>query len=57
MSVIIPTPDEEGGRQQTYIIHETIAAKDVGEEARGVLDIRAALVVDHLLPILVVDRA
>ena len=41
----------------TYIIHETIAAKDVGEEARGVLDIRAALVVDHLLPILVVDRA
>jgi hypothetical protein len=37
-----------------HIIHETLATKDVGEEARGILDVRSALCADHLLPILVI---
>jgi hypothetical protein len=40
-----------------YIIHEAFAAKDVGEEARGILDARAIFLADHLLPILVIDGA
>ena len=37
-----------------YIIHETFATKDVGKEARGILDVRSTLGADHLLPILVI---
>ena len=37
-----------------YIIHETLATKDVSEEARGILDVRSTLGADHLLPILVI---
>ena len=37
-----------------HIIHETLATKDVGEEARGILDVRSTLCADHLLPILVI---
>jgi hypothetical protein len=40
-----------------YIIHEAFAAKDVGEEARGILDARAIFLADHLLPILIIDGA
>jgi hypothetical protein len=39
-----------------YIIHETLATKDVGKEARGILDIRSALGADHLLAILVIHH-
>jgi hypothetical protein len=44
---------ESGGG--THIIHEAFATKDVGEEARGILDVHAIFVADHLLPILVID--
>ena len=37
-----------------HIVHETLATKDVGEEARGILDVRSTLGADHLLPILVI---
>ena len=37
-----------------HIIHETLATKDVGEEARGILNVRTTFGVDHLLPILVI---
>ena len=36
-----------------HIIHETLATKDVGEKARGILDIRSTLCQD-VLPILVI---
>ena len=41
----------------THVIHETFATKDVGEEARGVLDVRATFAADHLLAILIIYRA
>jgi hypothetical protein len=37
-----------------HVIHETLATKDVGEEAGGILDVRSTLGADHLLPILVI---
>jgi hypothetical protein len=40
-----------------HVIHETLATKDVGEEARGILDVRAAVGANHLLPILIIDNA
>ncbi len=46
-----------GTQVETHIIHETLATKDVGEEARGILDVRATFGTDHLLPILVVHGA
>jgi hypothetical protein len=47
---------EEGQRARgAHIVHEALAAKDVGEEARGILDVRATLGADHLLPVLVID--
>ena len=40
-----------------HIIHETLATKDVGKEARGVLDVRATFGADHLLSVLVINGA
>ena len=37
-----------------HVIHEAFATKDVGEEARGILDVRATFGADHLLPILII---
>lgn len=37
-----------------HIIHESLATKDIGEEARGILDVRATFGADHLLTILVI---
>ena len=49
-------PDMDGGRPEGQRgAHEALAAKDVGEEARGILDVRATLGADHLLPVLVID--
>ena len=38
-----------------HIVHEVLATKDVGEEAHMILNVRATLGADHLLPILVID--
>ena len=38
-----------------HIVHEVLATKDVGEEARMILDVRATLGADRLLPVLVID--
>jgi len=47
---------EEGQRARgAHIVHEVLAAKDIGEEARGILNIRATLGADHLLSVLVID--
>ena len=40
-----------------HIIHESLATKDIGEEARGILDVRSTFGADHLLPILVIHYA
>jgi hypothetical protein len=53
----LPAPDEESSTGHSYIIHETLATKDVGKEARRIFNVRARLVADHLLAILVVNRA
>ena len=37
-----------------YIIHEAFATKDVGKEARGILNVRATFIADRLFPILVI---
>ncbi len=41
----------------THVVHEALAAEDVREEARGVLDVGATLLADHLLAVLVIDDA
>jgi hypothetical protein len=43
-------------KEVAHIIHETLATKNVGEEARGILDVRPTLGADHLLPILVIHH-
>ena len=35
--------------------NEALATKDIGEETRGILDVHAIFLADHLLPILVID--
>ena len=47
---------EEGQRARgAHIVHEALATKDIGEEARGILDVWATLGADRLLPVLVID--
>ncbi len=46
-----------GREEGVHIIHEALATKDVGKEARRILNVRATFGADHLLPILVIHGA
>jgi len=49
-------PARAGGIS-THVVHEALATKYVGEEARRVLDVGASLLANHLLAVLVIDGA